>query len=245
MNLKWLVALGAGVAVSAEFIALQANTHHVQGIEVEGDSLWVSSVDKEDRRGLLFRFDRTTGKLLQSAEVHQGERYHPGGISLDGDSLWVPVAEYRRSSKASVQRRDKHTFALQAEFAVDDHIGAIAVVPEGLVGANWDAKEFYFWTTAGKLLRKVSNSTGVAIQDMKYVDGQLIAGGLQSSRDGAIVWIEWPSLKELRRMNPGRTDRNVAVTHEGIAVQGRTLYLLPEDSPSRLFKLDLAANPRP
>jgi len=220
-------------------VSLQSETYHVQGIDADDMRLWVSSVDTRGKRGLLFLFDRETGKLRHSAEVHSGDRYHPGGISLSGASIWVPVAEYRRSSTTSMQKRDRKTFVLQDEFAVDDHIGAVAVVPEGLVGANWDAREFYVWTAAGKLLRKMLNPTGVAIQDMKYVSGALIAGGLEFGGTGAVVWLEWPSLKTLRIVRTSRTDRGVAFTQEGLAVYGGVLYLLPEDGPSQLFSFEL------
>src|SRR5690349_16984150 len=87
-------------------VPLLGETHHVQGIDVNGPTLWVSSVDTRSKRGLLFVFDRTTGKMHHSVEVQSGERYHPGGISLDGNSIWVPVAEYRRASTSSIQKRD-------------------------------------------------------------------------------------------------------------------------------------------
>jgi len=210
----------------------------VQGIDTAGVSLWVSSVDAKGKRGFVYLFDRRSGKLRKSVEVQSGERFHPGGISLDGPNLWVPVAEYRRSSTSTIQRRDANTLALKSEFAVNDHIGAIAVVKEGLVGANWDAQELYVWTKEGVELRKIANPTGIAIQDMKAVNGQLIAAGLRKDKSGAVVWLEWPSLKVLRTMDVGKTDRGIAYTHEGFAAVGRTLFFLPEDGPSRLFTFE-------
>ncbi len=225
-------------------IPLQAETHHVQGIDVDTSTLWLSSVDRSAKRGLLFQFDRATGKLLRSTQVQQGVRYHPGGISLQGDTLWVPVAEYRPASSSFIQKRDARTLALESEFSVADHIGAIAAAPEGVVGANWDAHEFYVWTGSGTLLRKVPNPTGLAVQDMKFNGGVLIASGLYSGGNGAILYLEWPGLRVLRTMQAHRTDRGVALTHEGFAILGRTLFFLPEDSPSRLFAFDLPAGER-
>ncbi|MCZ2075417.1 MAG: hypothetical protein HUU41_11740 [Bryobacteraceae bacterium] len=239
LPLSVMAADHAGNLQPLQTVELHAETHHVQGIDVEGGTLWVSAVDTRSRRGLLFRFDRKTGKLLHSAEVHSGERYHPGGISIEGGSVWVPVAEYRPSSTTSMQKRHRGTFALQAEFDINDHIGAVAIVPEGLVGANWDAREFYVWRKTGERLRRVANPSGIAIQDMKFVNGRLIASGLGGDGRGAVIWLEWPRLKELRRMYVGRTDRGVAFTHEGLAIHGRTLYLLPEDGPSRLFRFEI------
>jgi hypothetical protein len=99
---------------------------HVQGIDVEGDRLWVSWVDRTNKTGHVGEFELSSGKLLRSVEVHKGDRYHPGGIALEGDSLWLPVAEYKPNSSSFIQRRNKHTLALEAEFEVADHIGCVA-----------------------------------------------------------------------------------------------------------------------
>lgn len=220
-------------------VSLEGNTHHVQGIDTDGTTLWLSSVDAKTKRGFLYTHDRATGRRTQMVEVHNGERFHPGGLMLSGESVWLPVAEYRRQSSALIQRRNARTLALEKEFPVNDHIGAVAVVPEGIAGANWDAKEIYVWSTEGRELRKIANPTGLAIQDMKFANGMLIAGGLRADKSGAILWLEWPSLKVLRSIEAGKTDRGVAFTHEGLAIHGNTLYLLPEDSPSRLFAFEL------
>jgi hypothetical protein len=53
---------------------------------------------------------------------------------------------------------------------------------------------------------------------------------------GAIDWLEWPSLKLLRRIDAGKTSRGVPFTNEGLAARGDRLWLLPEDGPSRLFE---------
>ena len=220
-------------------VKLDANTHHVQGIEVHKGTLWLSSVEVKTKHGHLFQFNVKSGKLLRSVEVQQGDRFHPGGIQHDGQALWIPVAEYKRTSTATIQKRDAKTLALLSEFPAQDHIGAIAVTPDSLIGANWNAEQFYVWTKTGQLQRKLDNPTGVAIQDMKFVNGELIAGGLLKDGSGVIIWLTWPGLKESRRVQAGKTDRGVARTHEGLAVAGKYLYLLPEDSPSRLFTYEI------
>lgn len=221
-------------------VALAGETHHVQGIEIEGSRLWLTSVDRQAKRGLLFLYKLPEGELLRSAEIQQGARYHPGGISADGNSLWVPVAEYVRNSTTVVQRRNKQTLELEAEFEVADHIGAVAVTPEGLLGANWDGRDFYVWDKKGRQLRKFANPYPVAIQDMKFVEGRLVVGGLVAERSGVVDWLEWPSLKLARRITTGHTDRRVAYTNEGMTIREGKLWLLPEDAPSRLFVFRLA-----
>jgi len=218
-----------------ETLELAGETHHVQGIEVEGPRLWLTAVDREGKRGLIFQYKLPGKEPQQVIEVQQGSRYHPGGISADGESLWIPVAEYVRNSTSTVQKRNKQTLQLEAEFEVADHIGAVAVIPEGLLGANWDARDFYVWDKQGRPLRKFANPYPVAIQDMKFIEGRLVVGGLLADQSGVVDWLEWPSLKLTRRITTGRTDRGVTYTNEGMTIRDGKLWLLPEDAPSRLF----------
>lgn len=223
----------------AQVIPLQGETHHVQGIALEGSRLWVSSVDRPKQRGLLMEFALPEGKLVRSVEVQDGARYHPGGISADRSSLWVPVAEYKRTSSAILQKRSKKTLAVEQEFAVEDHIGCVAVSPQGLIGANWDARELYLWNRRGELIRKVANPHGNAFQDLKFFEGKLVGGGLLADKTGAVDWLELPLFRLVRRLPVGKTDRGVVYTHEGMMVAKGRIWLLPEDGPSRLFVFDL------
>jgi hypothetical protein len=218
-----------------ETLTLAGETYHVQGIEVVDLRLWVTSVDKQSRRGFLFEYKLPAGQLLRAVEVQDGDRYHPGGISADGDSLWIPVSEYIPHSTTTVQRRSIATLRIESQFEVADSIGAIAVTPQGLLGANWDAREFYLWDRQGQLLRKFPNLDAAAYQDMKFVQDQLVASGLLADKTGAVDWLEWPSLRPIRRVVAGKTDRGVTYTLEGMTIRDGTLLLLPEDTPSRLF----------
>ena len=148
----------------------------------------------------------------------------------------MPVAEYRRDSSSVVQKRNIRTFELEAQFEVADHIGCIAANPDVLIGANWDSRDFYIWDRSGRLLRKVANPTPNAYQDIKFVDGVLVASGLLPDHSGAIDWLEYPSLRLIRRIAVGQTSRGVPYTSEGMALRAGKLLLLPEDSPSRLFE---------
>jgi hypothetical protein len=223
---------------------LKADTHHVQGIDFDERYLWVTSVDKEQHRGYLEEFALGTGEHLRTVEVTAGIRFHPGGMSADGDSLWLPVAEYRRASSSVIQKRNVRTLELESQFDVADHIGCIAAGPGVLIGANWDSRDFYVWDLKGRLLRKVANPTPNAYQDIKFVDGGLVASGLLPGKSGAIDWLEYPSLRLVRRVAAGQSSRGVPYTSEGMALRGDRLYLLPEDSPSRLFEFRITSPTR-
>jgi hypothetical protein len=221
---------------------LQGKFHHVQGIDVEGKNLWISSVDSTAQKGYLSRVDLSTGRLEAQVEIQSGEYIHPGGISLSGNAIWVPLAEYRRNGKSTVQQRDKRSLSLLSQFAVNDHIGCLAVGRGWIAGGNWDSLQIYFWDHRGRLLRKVENPSGNRYQDMKWVDGTIIASGklpVGVGSSGAIDWVAPDSLRLVRRMTTGVTDRGIALSNEGMTLRRDRLYLLPEDDPVRLFIFDM------
>jgi hypothetical protein len=236
----WLAAASLADFTLVRTLDLRGDTHHVQGIEVAADRVWVSSVDKDARKGYVQEFDLASGEPRRSVEVTSGVRFHPGGISGDGDSLWVPVAEYRRASSSVIQKRRRDTLKLEFQFEAADHIGCIAAAPDVLIGANWDSRDFYIWDRTGRLLRKVPNPTPNAYQDLKFIGGRLAASGLLPGRQGAMDWLAYPSLRLERRVTAGATSRGVGYTSEGMALRGDRLFLLPEDTPSRLFEFRVA-----
>ncbi|HWQ55900.1 MAG TPA: DUF6454 family protein [Bryobacteraceae bacterium] len=215
-------------------VQLQGPVDHPQGIEVAGGRLWVTWVDRKARTGHLGEFDLSTGKLLRSVPVHRGERYHPGGLAAEGDSLWLPVAEYKRDGSTLIERRSMKTLEIEAEFEVPDHIGCVAAAPGRLYGGNWDARRIYTWDPAGRLLATRENPVGTRFQDLKFSDGLLVGGGLRAE-GGSIDWLDPADLRLIERTRAGKTDRGVTLTHEGMALAGGRIYLLPEDSPGRLF----------
>lgn len=220
-------------------VPLQAKTAHVQGIDTDGVHLWVTAVDRDTRKGFLYEFAVTDGRLERTVEVQDGDRFHPGGIATDKDSIWIPVAEYRPKSSAVIQRRNKHTLALESQFAVPDHIGCVAVTPEYIVGGNWDSRDFYVWDHAGTLQNKVALTEGNGYQDIKFRAGQLIASGLLAGKKGAVDFLEFPSMRMMRRLPLGNTDRAQPFTREGMTVFENHLWLLPEDGDSRLFVFEM------
>lgn len=224
-------------------ISLEGETHHVQGIAVNGNRLWVTAVDRAAGKGWLFEHELDTGKRLRATEISQGALSHPGGFDHDEDSLWIPVAEYRPDSRAIIQRRSKETLELLAGFEVPDHIGALAVLPDGLLLTNWDARRFYLYSREGQLLWTRPNPNPTRYQDIKRRYGSIVAAGLAgrgAQARSVIEWLDPETLRPLQRETPGRTDRGVPLTNEGMDLRDGQLYLLPEDSPSRLFVLRLA-----
>jgi hypothetical protein len=214
-------------------VTLEGNTHHVQGIVTDGASLWVTSVDRAARKGFLYEYSLDSGKRLREVEVQQGDMFHPGGFDMDDDSLWIPVAEYNRTGRAVIQRRSKQTLAVLSSFDVPDHIGCLTLSTGVIYGGNWDARTIYEWDFEGKQLRARKNPNAAHFQDFKLRYGAIIASG------GVIHWLDPETLLPLRTLTAGKTDRGVPFTNEGMDVRDGRLYLLPEDSPSRLFVFEI------
>lgn len=219
-------------------LPLEATLHHVQGIDVDGRSLWITSVDRAARKGWLHLVDLRTGKLVRETEVQSGDRYHPGGISVDTDSVWLPVAEYTRTGKTTIQQRDRQTLALRSSFEVDDHIGCLAATHDTLYGGNWDSLQIYTWSRSGQQRARKDNPGGTRYQDLKFLRGKLVGSGVRDAQSGAIDWLDPATLAIERRITAGKTDRGVRFNNEGMTIRGGKLYLLPEDGPSRLFIWD-------
>ncbi len=227
----------------AEVRNLEGTVYHVQGVDLDEDHIWVTSVDPVSHKGYLHQFDRRTARLERAVELTDGPRFHPGGFSIAGNSIWVPVAEYKPHSSAVLVKLDKHTLEIQQKIAVGDHIGCVAVTGDGpgeLIAGNWGSRQLYVFDFRGKQLRVVENQSSNQYQDIKFVDGQLVASGNLTNRSGSLDWYEWPSMKLVRTIRSGATDRDQPYTGEGMALKGNDLYLVPEDGPSRIFHFVLA-----
>lgn len=218
---------------------LKGELFHVQGIDLDGQSLWVTSVDLERHRGFLHQFDRATGALIRRIELTDGARFHPGGITVHGNAIWVPVAEMKANSSAVIEKIDKRSLTIERRIPVADHIGCVALAGRFLIAGNWDSRLFYVLDEEGRQLRIVRNPFPTRYQDIKFVDGRLVASGLLTSADGTVDWIAWPSMQLVASRHAGAADSGKAYTSEGMALKGRDLYLLPEDGPSRLFHFQL------
>lgn len=227
-------------------LRLQGELFHVQGLDIDGGRIWVTSVDRLSRRGYLHVFDRANGTLLRRLELTDGARYHPGGISITGRSIWVPVAEMRPNSSAALLEIDTQSLKVRRTIHVADHLGCVAASGTTLVAGNWNSALLYIFDISGNgRVRVVPNPSATHYQDMKFVGGQIVAGGNRSWFDGTVDWIDWPSMTLTRSLRAGTVGpvrpfgRGGPLTGEGMTIEGRDLYVLPEDGPSRLFRFRL------
>ena len=219
-----------------ETLPLRGTLYHVQGVELDKEHIWITSVDTVSRKGYLHQFSRRTGELERQIDVSDGPRFHPGGLSLAGNSIWVPVAEYKPDSSAVLLELDRTTLAVRRRISVADHIGCVAVTGDGgLIAGNWSSRKLYVFDSAGKQLRVFANPSSDQFQDIKFADSQLIGSGNITKTTGAVEWYTWPEMKLVRSLRSGTTDRGRLYTAEGMAIQGDDLYVVPEDGPSRIF----------
>lgn len=229
-----------------ETLNLEGELFHVQGLELDSRRIWVTSVDPQNRKGYIHEFDRRTGKFLRRLELTDGARYHPGGISISGGSIWVPVAELKPKSSAVLVEVDADSLRIRRKIYVADHLGCVAASGRTLVAGNWDSELLYIFDLSHHArVRTVPNPSPTRYQDMKFVDGQLVAGGSLTLWSGAVDWIAWPSMKLRGTLRAGAVGpvrpwgRGGPYTGEGMAIEGRELYVVPEDGPSRLFHFRL------
>lgn len=229
-------------------LQLKGEVFHVQGLALDGAHIWVTSVDHGRHKAWLHEFDRATGQFERRLELTDGARYHPGGLSLSGRSLWVPVAEMKPDSSAVLIEIDADTMQPRRRIAVADHIGCVAASGQTLVAGNWDSRLLYVFDLArGGPVRVVPNPSATHYQDMKFADGKLVAGGNTSWLSGTVDWIDVPTMKVTRSVKAGSIGpvrpfgRGGPFTGEGMAIEGRELYVAPEDGPSRVFHFRLDA----
>ncbi|USQ98110.1 DUF6454 family protein [Caulobacter sp. RL271] len=222
-----------------DVLPLNGELFHVQGMDLDARHIWVTSVDTREHRGYIHQFDRRSGKFERRLEIIDGVRYHPGGMAMHGGSIWVPVAEYRANSSAVLVEIDKKTLTIRRKISVADHIGCVAASGRGLVAGNWDSRLLYVFNRRGRQVRVIQNPSPTRYQDMKFEQGRLVGSGALGPKAGAIDWFAWPSMTLMDSRAAGATDRGVRYTEEGMALQGRDLYLVPEDGPSRMFRFKL------
>ena len=230
-------------------ITLHGQLFHVQGVDIDSQHIWVTSVDIKHQRGYLHEFDRATGAFVRRLDLTDGPRYHPGGFSIASHAIWVPVAEYRSKSSAVLEEIDPDTLQIRRKIRVADHLGCVAANDSNLIAGNWDSKRLYVIDPKGEAKTwTVPNPSATRYQDMKFIDGELVAGGYLTRHTGTIDWIDYPSMTVMRTLHTGATPhgrlstRARAYSGEGMTLQGRDLYVLPEDRPGRLFHFRLDDN---
>jgi hypothetical protein len=221
-------------------VPLRFDTYHVQGLEVTEQFYFITSVDRKQNRGWLFKINRKKADLHSKMELTDGALIHPGGTQFDGRYLWIPNAEYKRESRTMIYGIDPNSLEIRRSFPVDDHIGAVASDGRNLLyGVNWDAINFYTWDFEGHLKQKVDSPMSMAYQDIKYFAGKLLCSGHKGG-SSAIDIIDPESWTLTKRIELPRDGWKKTLGSEGMAYDGN-LYFLPDDGPdSKIMIFTLA-----
>jgi len=260
----------------------QQASAHTQGLEIVAGQYYVTARrdDVRPKRALLLRtavgqtnWDAWDITPLDNSGVPTALD-HPGGMQSDGKRLWVPVAESKRRGRSVIR-----VFSLAGlkagkrlvpdfEFAVDDHIGAVAISPDRkeILGANWDTEDVYVWDLRGRLQRTLtglelqkrmlgtaagSNSrSGVAVQDWKIVGDRLYASGLFKTpasvpappESRLLIFDRFLKSDCESRLIVLPQQRGIELAQEAMAISDGIIHFLPEDlgASNRLFRLSLA-----
>jgi hypothetical protein len=240
-------------------------THHPQGMVKFDDTFFVTSVDKDELEGHLFKIDKA-GALVSDLKLGAGELFHPGGIDYDGKDLWVPVAEYRPDSSAIIYRVDPKTMKATEVFRFADHIGALAFDTETrtLHGVSWGSRRFYRWQVSadGRVADPGVPSQIARLNPSHYVDYQdcHYAGGGTMLCGGVTVLAQPPPKLpfrlgglELVDLAAGRPVHQVPIqlwlpsgqvmTENPVWIEttatGLRAYFMPEDDRSTIYVYDV------
>ena len=226
-----------------EVLALKGDVFHVQGLDLDERFIYVSSVDRMARRGLLHKFTRS-GDLVATLDLTDGPRYHTSGFALDGDVLWIATAEYRAGGSTRIAQIDAATLRVLTSFTVADHIGAVAACGGRIYGVNWDAQRIYAWDHAGRERAKAVNAARIAYQDLKCAGENLVASGVvRGGTTGAVDWLDLATFELKHSIAVARNAPAPLWTAEGMALQGGRLFFLPEDGAdgqARVYAFDIA-----
>ncbi|MCA9217670.1 MAG: hypothetical protein KDB27_31590 [Planctomycetales bacterium] len=178
---------------------------------------------------------------------------HPGGFDRDtSGAFWIPVSTSDRRGptvilgiKLDADASLANGIEVVRSFEIDDHVGALCCVSKSeLLAANWDTKKVYRISSAtGKIVSEetwqslVESKLELAVQDWKFDRKRelVIAGGIDKSpgvddKDQAVIAaidLKARSIK-INRLPP-RAEVSRPLTNEGLALDGNTVHLLPED----------------
>lgn len=226
------------------------NTYHTQGMVKIGNRFYLSAVEtqKDDQGvGHFFEIDED-GNLLRQTVLGEGKIFHPGGIDYDGNFIWVPVAEYKPRSQSIIYRIDPKSLKAEEMFRVSDHIGAIVFNRDvqSVVGMNWDARAFYEWSPAGKLIRKVLNDvTEFSYQDCKYLHGPaMLCSGTRANANGGLALVDlldFDLIQDIQHIP--RTSKKILMTRNPMAIEmaGDKIryYFMPEDRDGDMYIFEI------
>jgi hypothetical protein len=228
---------------------------HTQGITFTQGGLFVSCVDRLERRAWVYQYPWTPEAAdvapplpkPKKVDVTRGAMYHPSGLDHDDRCVWVAVAHYRQfMARSEVLCLDPVSLAIVSSFPVPDHIGTVAVMGDRLALMNWDTAVIRICDQQGHELFKQANPTGVAYQDCReFSSGQALCSGpfTEAGRKQARV--------DLLRFEPGSGfvreagwsfyDPAEGLGREGFYAEPKAgrWYFLPGDFPqARLYRFD-------
>ena len=154
---------------------------HIQGISRLYDYIYISTVDKDNKKALILKTKISKDKLEveKIIDVTYEDLYHPSGLCEDAKTgkLYVAVAQYKPDvDKASVILRvDPNTMKYEKLWEVEDHIGSICVGKKYIYLFSWDGERMYILDHNGNLVSSLLRKGWGRIQDCDYINGKIYA----------------------------------------------------------------------
>ena len=218
--------------------ALGFNAYHVQGLAVTDDWFYLTGVDKYAASAWIFKVNRKSGEKVLEKSIAKRPDIHPSGIDYDGKYIWVAMAVYEEDSHTYMTIVDPETLKRKVLFEVDDHIGAVARHEDLVIGANWNARDFYFFTLKGDLVDKKPSPTGIGYQDCEGVDGFLMCTG-----GGFLDWIDVGTWALAKRFPVDVSEQGSPLSREGVSWYDGHVFFLPDDgAEGKIYEYSFSQN---
>lgn len=223
-SLPGIVAAADSLSPVSVSPPLGFDAHHVQGLAATEDWFFITGVDKYAAAAWIFKVNRKTGEKVLQKSIAKRPDIHPSGIDFDGKYIWVAMAVYEEYSHTYMTIVDPETLNRKVVFEVDDHIGAVARHGDLVIGANWNSRDFYFFTLNGELVDKKPSPTGIGYQDCEGVDGFLMCTG-----GGFLDWIDIGAWTLAKRFPVGVSEQGSPLSREGVSWYDGHVFFLPDD----------------
>jgi hypothetical protein len=208
---------------------LMANLDRVRGLAVSDTALYVASVNDAKRLGMLIQANRDNYAVVQTRAIALEGRYRLGGLHMGPAGLWLCLAGVGDDEGSTIALLDASFLDTQDSWNVKARIRAIAQTgPDELVGVNESGDTLYAWNLKGRERRQAPCLTGARYHDLAVVGGSLVAAGVPTEGDYAVLDVLDPqSLTLLARRRVYARQGDIWATAGGFDATEREFVLLP------------------
>lgn len=207
-----------------------------RGLAADAEYLYLAITNASKRNATLYQLRADTlavvqAKALQETGADGRPRYQVGGVQLAGTLLWLPLTGDAATGSALLAL-DRRTLAVTRRLDVDEHITAVAQVPDGRVfGVDASGTSFHAWAGDASRPQRTDINTGARYHDLEVMRGSLVCSGTDA-QGGVLDVLDPNSLSLLvRHRCDARSSTGRWVTDGGFAYGGSEFLFVPDEGP--------------